>query len=202
MNRARSCRPAESRLSSQSGRAGGGCLGRSEYFNWSWPFTLFVFECTQSNIRKIRMKQMGATLENTVHSDFQCAPQRMSVFLSWAPVVSDHGDIKSIFLLGRAPHLDKVMNFWIKVQHNFEFCIQIWQIKTFFVYYSWMRHSQIHLHSTYYTVNSMHSACLNVYINGGPNISCLLFLCFTCFCHNYVWDAIYACHACTYWNWR
>ena len=26
-------------------------------------------------------------------------------------VVSDHGDIKSIFLLGRAPHLDKVMDF-------------------------------------------------------------------------------------------
>ena len=118
---------------------------------------------------------MGAILENTVYSDFQCAPQRLSVFLSWAPVVSDHGDIKSIFLLGRAPHLDKVMDFLLKVQRSFKFCIQVWQIKTFFVYYSWMRHSQIHLHSTDYTVNSMHSACLHVYFNGGPNISCLLF---------------------------
>ena len=127
---------------------------------------------------------------------------RLSVFLSWVPVVSDHGGIKSIFLLGRAPHLDKVMDFLLKVQRSFKFCIQIWQIKTFFVYYCLMRYSQIHLHSTDYTVNSMHSACLHVYINGGPNISCFLFLCFTCFCHNYVWDAIYACHACTYWNWR
>ena len=99
MNRARSFRPAESRLSSQCGRAGGWCLGGSEYFNWSWPFTFFVFGCTESNIRKNRVKQMGATLENTVYSDFYCAPQRLCVFLPGAPVVSDHGDIKSICLL-------------------------------------------------------------------------------------------------------
>ena len=74
-------------------------FGSVRMFHWSWPFTLFVFGCTESNIRKIRMKQMGATLENTVYSDFQCAPQRLSVFLPGAPVVSDHGDIKSIFLL-------------------------------------------------------------------------------------------------------
>ena len=46
--------------------------------------------------------------------------------------------------LGDWAHQEKALDCGVKLQCSFKFCMQIWEIMIFYVYYSWTQHSQLH----------------------------------------------------------